>query len=212
MLLVKFNQALNNWIKKFSFFCFCKFLFLKDLRNCFCLKRARLWLEFRIKFNPYSIRSFQRALVGFNNLWIHFIFRKINLVSISKISAAPLQTEGWCRCMGGRVFFHSRGNIYFLISFLIYFEIVCIWLLHHRFDKRVWFTIIFLPFKESHTSRNLSQLELSRIELPKLTPSVLMEKCGHSIYPGWSILFLYTPVHKACLFEKVDLRARCIFI
>ena len=29
-----------------------------------------------------------------------------------------------------------------------------------------------------------------------------MEKCDHSIFPGWLIQFLYSPAHKAWLFEK----------
>ena len=38
----------------------------------------------------------------------------------------------------------------------------------------------------------LSQLELSRTELPKCTPNILMEKCDHTIYPVLSILFYMT--------------------
>ena len=36
-------------------------------------------------------------------------------------------------------------------SFLEYFGIVQIWPTYHSLDKRVWFTIIFLPLKESLT-------------------------------------------------------------
>ena len=71
-LLVKCSQALTNWTNKSSLFCFCKFLCLLDLRISICLKRGGPRLEFRIKFNRYSMRFFQRALVVFNNLWIHF--------------------------------------------------------------------------------------------------------------------------------------------
>ena len=42
----------------------------------------------------------------------------------------------------------------------------------------------------------LSQLKLSRIELPKLTPSILMENCDPSVCPGWWILLSYAPAHK----------------
>ena len=79
-LLVKCSQAISNWIKKYAVFCFCKFSCLLDLRICFCLKRPSPCLEFRNKFNQYSIRSFQRALALFDNLWIHFIFREFNWV------------------------------------------------------------------------------------------------------------------------------------
>ena len=64
--------------------------------------------------------------------------------------------------------------------------------MYHSLDKRIWFTIIFLPLIKSLTlfqiwvfsiipSLFLSQLELSRIELSKLTPSILMKNCGHFI-------------------------------
>ena len=99
LLLVKCCQALSSWIKKSSFFSFCKFLCLLYLRICFCLKRAKPWLEFSIKsiFNQYSMRSFQRALVGFNNFWINFIFREFNWVSMSKMSKERLSVwEVWC--------------------------------------------------------------------------------------------------------------------
>ena len=56
----------------------------------------------------------------------------------------------------------------------------------------------------------LSQLELLRIELPKFTPSILIENCDHSICPGWWILFLYAPAHKVWLLK--NLFPRCIFI
>ena len=96
------------------------------------------------------------------------------------------------------------------MSFLIHLGIVYIWPV-----RRIWFTIIFSPFKESLTqfqiwfffvifSLFLSQLELSIIELPKLTPNILMENCDHSIFPGWSILFLYAPAHKARLLKNLS--------
>ena len=95
------------------------------------------------------------------------------------------------------------------MSFLIHLGIVYIWPV-----RRIWFTIIFSPFKESLTqfqiwfffvifSLFLSQLELSSIELPKLTPNILMENCDHLIFPGWSILFLYAAAHKARLLKNL---------
>ena len=63
-------------------------------------------------------------------------------------------------------------------------------------EKRIWFTIIFLPPKDVI----LSDLELSRIELPKL--SVLME-INYSSFPGWSVIFLYAPAYKSLAFWKI---------
>ena len=92
LLLVKCSQTLSSWIKKSSLLCFCKFLCQLYLRISFCLKRAKLWLEFSIKsiFNQSIMRSFQKALVGFNSFWINFIFREFNWASMSKMSKERL--------------------------------------------------------------------------------------------------------------------------
>ena len=65
--------------------------------------------------------------------------------------------------------------------------------MHHSWNKRIWITIIFLPLKKCLTlfqiciffikpSLILSQLELLRIELTKVTPIILIENCDHSIF------------------------------
>ena len=144
LLLVKFSQVLSSWIKKSPLFCFCKFLCQLYLRICFCLKRAKPWLEFSIKsiFNQYSMRSFQRALVGFDNFWINFIFEEFDCVSMSKMSKEFLSVwEVWLfYCSGGLCILFSN-------SFLIYFGKVYIWTMYQSMDK-IWFIIIFLPLKE----------------------------------------------------------------
>ena len=74
--------------------------------------------------------------------------------------------------------FCSRGNCIFFFGIF--------WFMYHSLDKRVWLLITFLPLKENLTlfqiwisfailSIFLSDLELSRIELLKLNPSILME-------------------------------------
>ena len=78
-------QSIGKW--------FCNFLCLLDLRICFCLKTAKFWLDFRIKINQYMRHKISRkALVGLNNLWIHFIFREFYRVSMSKIPCLPLSS------------------------------------------------------------------------------------------------------------------------
>ena len=117
---------------------------------------------------------------------------------MSKIPSSPLQVESWARCLGGCIFFCSRGS-------------------------RIFFFNIFLPLKESLirdrdffiiTSLILSRLELSRVKSLKLTASNLMENCEHFICPGWSIPFLHASIHKAWHFEnfifKID-ASLCIF-
>ena len=63
--------------------------------------------------------------------------------------------------------------------------------------KRKFWGVPHLP----HMSQ-LSQLELSRTELPKCTPNNLMENCDNTILPCFIDSFLYNPANKAWLFEK----------
>ena len=49
-----------------------------------------LFKKGQAKFNLYTMKFFQRALVGFNNLWIYFISREFNFVSVSKIHPSPI--------------------------------------------------------------------------------------------------------------------------
>ena len=58
LLLVKCRQGLSDCIK--NSYCFVSVSF----RICVCLNRTKPWLELSIKFNQYSIRSFQKTLVG----------------------------------------------------------------------------------------------------------------------------------------------------
>ena len=62
--------------------------------------------------------------------------------------------------------------IVFPSSFMINFRIVYIWPIYQSLDKRIWFTILF---QENLQLLILSQLELSRKELTKCAPSILME-------------------------------------
>ena len=118
LLLVKESQAFRSWRKKPSLLWFCRFLCLIEQRIRFCLNKAMPWLEFKIRFNWYSIRSFHRALVGLSNLWIHFIFREFNWVSMSKIPNPPFQMGSWARCLGGEFSFPPIGNHIFFFRFL----------------------------------------------------------------------------------------------
>ena len=87
------QARIKQLYKKSSLICFCKFLCLVDLRICVCLNKTKPWLELNIKFNQYSIRSFQKALMGCNNLWIHLFFNEFNWISMSKILYSPFQME-----------------------------------------------------------------------------------------------------------------------
>ena len=102
-------------------FCLCKALCLVDLRICVYLNRTKPWLELSIKFNQYSIRSFQKALVGFHKLWINLVFKEFNWVSMSKIPYPPFQMESWTRCLGGLIFCSSRKNCICFFQFPFWF-------------------------------------------------------------------------------------------
>ena len=88
--------------------------------------------------------------------------------------------------------------IVFPSSFMMNFRIVYIWPIYQSLDKRIWFTILF---QENLQWIILSQLELSRTELSKCTPSILMEMwpCHLSCFIN---SFLYYSACKAWLFEK----------
>ena len=95
----------------------------------------------------------------------------------------------------------GRWAIVFPSSFMINFIIVNIWPIYQSLDKRNWFTILFFHLKVGCTLFQkliffaklwliLSQVELSRTELPKCTPSILIENCDPTICPVLSILYL----------------------
>ena len=116
------------------------------------LKRARPWLEFRIKFSFQSQYEIFPESIWWDLIILeYFIFRQFNWVSINKIPSLPLQMESWVRSLGGCFFFVSEEIIYSFNLLMIYFGIVCIWTMPHNLDNKIRFTIIFLPLKESLT-------------------------------------------------------------
>ena len=143
LLMMKCSQVLSNWINWYLLFSFCKFWCTLYLRICFCLKRNMPWLEFRIKFIRDSVRSFQRALVGFNNIWIFFIFRYFEFLCLKYL----VHPSKWRVELGAwevLLFFRSGRN-------RIFFRTAYIWPMNCSLEKSVWFTNIFLPLKESLT-------------------------------------------------------------
>ena len=92
-------------------------------------------------------------------------------------------------------------------SFLVYFGIAQFWLMYHSLDRRVWFTIIFLPLKESltmfqvwigfvwYTFTYFVPFGVIENRVTKVNSKYLNENCDHFFCPGWSILFyMYQPV------------------
>ena len=122
--------------------------------------------------------------------------------------------ESWTQCLGGCIFSCSRGDCIFFFQFPFwYFGIVRIWPMYHSLEMRIWFLIIFLHLKKSLTlfqmwvfgqpSIILSHMELSRIDLPKLTSSIFMEIVTIPVVLVDEFYFYMHHPIKAWLFEKI---------
>ena len=156
LLLVKYNQALSNWIKKSSFFSFWAKYHVLQIRICFCLKRA--W--------PWDLsRENWWDLITFKSI---FFSEKLIECLCLKYLVHPLKLESWAMRLGGYFFPFQRKTYILLISFLIYFGIVYIWPICHSLDKRICFTIIFLSPKESLT---LFQIRIFLLQLHWFCPN-----------------------------------------
>ena len=113
LLLVKCSQTLSSWIRKSSLF-LCQLY----LRICFCLKRAKPWLEFSI--NQHLINTAWD--LSWEHWWDLIIFELIlfleNLIKcLSKMSKECLSVwEVWI------FFIVPEETVYSLFSFL--FEIL----------------------------------------------------------------------------------------
>ena len=130
----------------------------------FFLNRTKPWLELSIKFNQYSIRSFHKALVGFNNLWIHLIFKEFNWVSMSKIPSPPFQVESWIRWLGRLIFCSSRGNFicFFQFPFWFILELCMLDLCTIVLLKKAFGLLLFFFFQRGlHSVPNLFFFGLS---------------------------------------------------
>ena len=166
------------------------------------------WLWFRIKLNWYSMRFFQGELLGFNNLWIYFSFREFNCVSMSKIPSPLVKMESWTRCLGGHISFSfQRKSCIFLGIFwnstnLVYVQ-------HFGWEGLVY----DYPFlRQSHsvpdmdffcyTTTYFVPFGVIENRVTKVNSKYFNGNFHYFICPGWSILFLYAPAHKASLFGK----------
>ena len=107
---------------------------------------------------------------------------------MSKIRSPSLQMESLTRCLGGDIFSCSRGSCMFFFNiFLIYFGLDTNLAYVSKLGEEglVVNDYLFTSQRESHSlpDRDFfatlllisSHLELSRIQLPKLTSSILME-------------------------------------
>ena len=108
----------------------------------------------------------------------------------------------------------KKWSIVFASSFMISFSIVNIWPIYQSLDKRTWFFFFFffIPKWVPLCSKFwffaklwliLSQLELSKTELPKCTPRILMENYDHITCPVLLILFYMTQRVMLGFFKKL---------
>ena len=108
----------------------------------------------------------------------------------------------------GIVYFWEFGYIWHILDIYIWHLYTTVWIrrfglrLSIYFLKRISLCSRYVFFY--YTITYLSRLELLRIELPKLTPSILMKSCDHSICPGWLTLFFYAPAHEAWFIFELD--------
>ena len=130
------------------------------------------------------MRSFHRALLGFSNLKMHFFhIIYFNCGYMSKIRSPSLQMESLTRCLGGCIFPVPEDVDSFLIYFGLNTNLAYISKLGE--EDLVVYNYLFTSQREPHSvpDRDFfatlllisSHFELSRIELPKLTSSILME-------------------------------------
>ena len=140
-----------------------------------------------------------------------------------KTTSLPRKMKSWARCLGfelgGCIFSCSKGNcIFFSSSFLIFWNSINLTYVSQLRDKDFVSDYLFTSQRESHSvpdmdffaipSLILSHLELLRIDLRKLTSSILMENVTSPVaLVAWWILFLYAPPHKGLVFWKNHLWA-----
>ena len=112
--------------------------------------------------------------------------------------------------MSGRLcFFLFQGKLFILFSvyFLVYFGKVLIWPMYHSLQKKIWFTSMFLPLKESLTLFQIWIFLLyvhlfcliwsyRKYRVTKINFKYLNENCGYSSCHNGSIPFLYASAHK----------------
>ena len=123
----------------------------RSVKICFCLKMASPWSEFRINFNQNSTRSFQGALVGFNNLWIHFIF---SLIVCPCLKYLVCRSKWWVKLGVWEVVFFPVPEeiVYSFFNFLFDIFWKSIKLVYvSSLEKSIWFTVTFLPLRGSLT-------------------------------------------------------------
>ena len=76
--------------------------------------------------------------------------------------------------------------------------------MYHSLETRIWFLIMFLHLKERFANLEfLSHLELSRIDLPKLNSSILMENVTIPVGRVDEFYFYMHHLIRAWLFEKI---------
>ena len=184
----------------------------RPVRICFCRKRSRPWSEFRIHSNQYSIRSFQRVLVGFNNLWMHSIFILFNCVSWSKMFTRPFQIEIWARCLEVAFFPVPEEIVYSFLNFLfdIFWNSINLNSieLYKGFCLRLSFYL--LPLKESLTLFHIRifcytftffvLFGVVECTVTKINFKYFNGNCDYCSCPAWPILVLFAPAHKGLAF------------
>ena len=151
-------------------------------------------------------------LINFESI----LFLYCLIVCLSKIPSLPLQMESWTQYLGGCIFSCSIGNciFFFSISFLIFWNSIHLTHVSQLGNEDLVDDYIFTSQRESHslpdmdfcyTFNFLSHKDLLRIDLPKLTSSILMEIVTISVVLVDEFYFYMHHPIKAWIFEKLSL-------
>ena len=161
------------------------------------------------------MKYFQRALVGFNNLWICFIFREFNWMSMSKIPSPPLPMESWDWCLWGiAFFFRSRKIVYYFFDVLFdifWNKIYLTYVAQFGQENLVYDYLFTSPLKESlslfqiwifyYTFAYFALIGVIDDKVAEINVKYFNEKLQPSHFSWLINLFLYALAHKTRLLK-----------
>ena len=187
--LVKCRQALSNWINKCSLFCFCKCLWIVDLRISFCIKSAKP--DYNSELSSVDTAwDFSRE-----HWWDLITFESILLLEIlivSKVVSPFVQMESWARCLVGLIFSCFSGNRIYFLAYLTQFG-----------KEGLVYSYLFTSQREFHfvprygffcyTFTYFVPFGVVENAVTKVNSKYFNGNCDHFICPGCLVLFLYAP-------------------
>ena len=127
LLWVRCSQAYNNWIKKSSLFCFCKFLWLLDLQESFFVEKGLVLDQNSGLISVNTVWDLSREHWWYLITFESILFLSCLLVRLSKTVTYLVCPSKWRVELSilGWIISCSRGNCIFFFQFPFwYFGIV----------------------------------------------------------------------------------------